>query len=134
MSYCRWSTDDFRCDLYIYENVSGCWTIHVAGNRLVECPPKTYEYPEEHKVYQTETRNCFSITREGADAWQKWEEENNKRETIALPYAGETFDLASPGECADKVEELTALGYCVPDYVAVDLREDQAALASTTAN
>lgn len=27
MSYCRWSTDDFKCDLYIYEDVAGGWTI-----------------------------------------------------------------------------------------------------------
>ncbi len=83
MSYCRWSTDEFRCDLYIYANVNGYWTIHVAGR-----------------------------TRDGED--------------ITLPHAGATFDLPSPRECADKVDELVALGFNCPDYVAEDLRAEQA--------
>ena len=29
MSYCRWSCDSFRCDIYAYE-AHGGWTIHVA--------------------------------------------------------------------------------------------------------
>src|SRR5687767_6611694 len=35
MSYCRWSTDDFQCDLYCYEDVSGGFTTHVAGRRKI---------------------------------------------------------------------------------------------------
>lgn len=34
MSYCRFSSDNFNCDLYIYEDVSGGFTTHVASNRL----------------------------------------------------------------------------------------------------
>lgn len=39
MSYCRWSCDDFECDLYCYSDVSGGWTIHVAANRHVGKAP-----------------------------------------------------------------------------------------------
>ena len=35
MSYCRWSSDNWKCDLYCYEDVSGGITTHVAGNRIV---------------------------------------------------------------------------------------------------
>jgi hypothetical protein len=31
MSYCRWSCDDFRSDVYTYAHIDGTWTTHVAG-------------------------------------------------------------------------------------------------------
>ena len=47
---------------------------------------------------------------------------------IGLPYDGESFDYATPGECADKLEELRELGYNVPQYAIDALREEQAEL------
>jgi len=35
MSYCRWSTDDFQCDLYCYGDCSGGFTTHVACNKVI---------------------------------------------------------------------------------------------------
>lgn len=31
MSYCRWSTDDGRSDVYVYHDIRGGWTTHVRG-------------------------------------------------------------------------------------------------------
>jgi hypothetical protein len=126
VSYCRWSCLDFKSDVYVYANVSGAWTIHVAGNRCENTPPLRYEYPEEHKRYSDDRRLSFTLTPEGAAAWRKWENENNRRFPIELPHAGETFDTSDPGECADKLQELADLGYCVPDWVIPDLRAEQA--------
>jgi hypothetical protein len=39
MSYCRWSSNDFQCDVYVYEDVAGGWTTHVACNRVVYSEP-----------------------------------------------------------------------------------------------
>lgn len=47
-------------------------------------------------------------------------------EDIALPEVGKTFVLDTPGECADKCEELGRLGYAVPDYLLSELREEEA--------
>lgn len=33
MSYCRFSSDGFNCDVYVYEDCAGGWTTHVAANR-----------------------------------------------------------------------------------------------------
>jgi hypothetical protein len=33
MSFCRWSSDNFQCDLYCYADVGGGYTTHVAGYR-----------------------------------------------------------------------------------------------------
>ena len=35
MSYRRWSSDDFQCDVYVYESVAGGFVTHVAANRVV---------------------------------------------------------------------------------------------------
>ncbi|SRR5579883_3081343 len=33
MSYCRFSSDDYQCDVYVYAHIAGYWTTHVASNR-----------------------------------------------------------------------------------------------------
>jgi hypothetical protein len=33
MSWCRWSTDNFRCDLYIYDDCAGYVSVMVAGRK-----------------------------------------------------------------------------------------------------
>jgi hypothetical protein len=96
MSYCRWSTDNWKCDLYIYESVGDFWALHVAANRNV--------YTEDGNV------------------------DHDNHIPIDLPHAGEMFELATPGDCADKCEELRKLGYNFPDYVITTLREEQAEL------
>jgi len=35
MSYCRWSSDDFRCDLYCYADIGGGYTTYVAKVRFL---------------------------------------------------------------------------------------------------
>lgn len=34
--YCRFSSDDWRCDLWCYGDAETGWTTHVAGRRLAE--------------------------------------------------------------------------------------------------
>ncbi len=45
MSYCRWSSDSFRCDIYAYEHVNGGFMIHVAGNRIPDDAPRAPDLP-----------------------------------------------------------------------------------------
>ena len=40
MSYCRFSSEDFSCDVYVYDDAMGGTTVHVAGNRYVGDVPK----------------------------------------------------------------------------------------------
>jgi hypothetical protein len=120
MSYCRWSSDDFQCDLYIYEDVNGGFTTHVAGNRV---------------IYKVDLPDPVALTQETASQWAERhyeimqildDGEKIERVPIDLPHAGETFNDETAGECADRVESLIALGYRVPDYVVKDLRAVQA--------
>jgi len=34
VAYCRWSSANWRCDVYCYASVSGFWVTHVANNRV----------------------------------------------------------------------------------------------------
>lgn len=115
MSYCRWSTDDFQCDLYIYEDVYGGWTIHVAGNRVVYTEP----LPEP-----------IELTDSNFDDWwarRKIVDEmvsRAEREPIGLPHDGARFNEPTAADAADRVRELRALGYKCPDDVEQALREE----------
>lgn len=122
MSYCRFSCDNWKSDLYVYANVSGEWTIHVAGRRRVgELPPEA-DWDLLKPGHSAEDMDEFMRQyRRNMDAV-----ESAPMEAIDLPHAGETFNMAGPGEAADKIEELVALGYHCPAGVIEELREDEA--------
>lgn len=116
MSYCRWSTDDFQCDLYVYESVGGFWSTNVAANRIVYKGPLPESVP-------------FSV-----DRLREWHERHERvhqmieeadRVDIDLPHAGESFQDSTPGECAARLVYLKGLGYRFPDDVIDALREEQ---------
>ncbi len=113
MSYCRWSSDNFACDIYCYEGGSGFVT-HVAGRRVVgeipKTPPLTRENVEEY-----------------VDARARQSEflENCERAPIGLPHDGESFEDPDAASCADRLEELRAIGYNVPQF-AIDALRDEA--------
>jgi len=120
MSYCRWSSDDFRCDVYVYGAAEG-YVTHVAGRR----PIFTEQMPE-------------AVIEPGEDGFnaERWLARHQKvmgivqrseHEDISLPHAGESFVDATPGEAADRLEALLALGYNVPRYAIDELREEAAA-------
>jgi hypothetical protein len=79
MSYCRWSSDNWKCDLYCYADCYGGYTTHVAGNRIVgevpEAPLKLImdgkmkEFAKAHKKQMAFLDKC-------------------KRVKIGLPYDG----------------------------------------------
>lgn len=133
MSYCRWSSDDWTSDIYTYQDVHGGWTTWVAGARVVlaEPLPAVIPYPENRPE-----------TQEGP-GWEAWEaqfhawysrhqrvmdmQDEGERVAIDLPHAGERFNDDTPGECADRLEVLRALGYVVPQYAIDQLRAEEAA-------
>lgn len=115
MSYCRWSTDDFQCDVYVYADIAGGYTTHVAGNRVV------YQEPlPPHVSYLTDLEGWLERHRKVMEMI-----ENSPREEITLPHAGETFNDPTPQACANRLQELKSLGYVVPQCVIDDLRMEK---------
>lgn len=115
MSYCRFSSNDFQCDVYVYEDVTGGFTTHVAANRLV------YSDPLPPRVDFDESRIAEWIARQ--QQVSKMIEEAH-RVHIGLPHDGESFNDSDAASCADRLEQLRALGYIVPQYAIDTLREE----------
>lgn len=80
MSYCRWSTDlsdNKQSDLYVYEDVMGGYTIHVASRRRVINTPIPI-YDSDNIMDWHNKRN-------------QWIKENNTFENIDGPFDGESW-------------------------------------------
>lgn len=113
MSYCRWSSDNHKCDAYVYDSIDGV-TLHLAGNRHVGDIPIV---PVFGSVSEAEFLSASKAQREFLiDA---------KIVPIKLPYAGESFTFDSPGECAVMIKELIEIGYNIPNWVIGILLEEQ---------
>jgi len=119
MSYCRWSSNDFQCDVYVYESDMG-FVIHVASNRLTWLVPLPKPYTGYGDEFDFE--NWYHRHRTVMDLMD--DETTHTRAPIGLPHDGETFVEDSPGRAATKLSELQALGYQVPDGVITDLLEE----------
>lgn len=118
MSYCRASSDDFRCDLYIYQSFGG-WVTHVSARRN-DLPDEAYPPPlpwgktkDEHRAWYDRHQTVMAMINDA------------ELVPIDLPHAGESFCDDTPGECADRAESLRALGYRVPQYAIDSLRAEQ---------
>jgi hypothetical protein len=151
MAYCRWSSMNWRCDVYTYEDVMGGWTTHVAGNRAIFPPipelPFTW-LPDLQGEWDREARRMRYPNRWRAlvaavvnRVWM-WSHRLNSwslglipRRAIGLPFDGESFNDPTPGECAERLEWLRGLGYKVPQYAidALKAEEDGAKLVPAPA-
>lgn len=110
MSFCRWSSDNFTCDLYCYESDFGFVT-HVAGVKLVETvPPLVWDKgPEElYQTYRAQAEALKKVT----------------RVPIGLPYDGQSFTDPDLESFLARVEHLRATGYRVPDHVFEEIKEE----------
>ena len=120
MSYCRWSSDGFMCDVYVYEDCYGGWTTHVASRRITERAPDIFvpgASTEELKA-NLEAHRKHMEAAEFVD--------------IGLPCDGKSYNDSTAGECADRLVRLKAMGYIVLDYAIDALREEQAEPAKST--
>lgn len=108
MAYCRWSD----CDVYVYEDVSGGWTTHVAGRRNSAGKGPNLDFTTAETLMESYA------------ALQAWQKDNSEYVEIDLPSAGMNFNDASPGECADRLEALRKEGFDVPQCAIDELREE----------
>ena len=108
MSYCRWSSDDFQSDVYVYEDVSGGWTTHVAARRVSfsrEGLPPVEDYI---------ARDSEILSRMAAAEYSP----------IGLPHDGASFNDPTASACADRLEALRVVGYTVPQDAIDALRAE----------
>lgn len=119
MSYCRWSSDDYMCDVYVYESCDG-WVTHVASRR------PAYKGTLPAKVDY----------RGNPGAWVERESEVTRMYhdadiiDIGLSRDGESFLSETPGACADLLKSLSDEGYNVPASAIGMLRKEQGEIDS----
>lgn len=110
MSYCRFSSDNWKSDIYCYEACSGGFTTHVAGNHIVS------ELPEAIPI--------------GEDGWLDRDRDimeslgTAKRETIGLEHDGANFNDPDLQSFKERIEMLKAAGYHIPEYVIPSIEEE----------
>lgn len=150
MSYCRFSADGHRCDVYVYEDLSGGWTTHVAqrrtrfgvlpdlfsspllaqltawsGMRISMSKTGTVTYPSVWRriVHEAALRLAILSYQVSRMVWRL-----TPLRPIGLPFDGEMFNDPTPGDCAARLADLRHLGYRVPQHVIDALLDEQAAL------
>lgn len=109
MSYCRWSSDNFKCDVYAYESCYGGFEIHIASARYVgeipEVDSKLLNNKKQHKKFISQLNAQSEFL------------ETCKTEEIKLKHSGENFNVDTVQELGEKLIELKKLGYHIPEYV-----------------
>ena len=111
MSYCRFSSMDFKCDLYVYE-AEDCYCVHVANNRVIgDVPPL---------LWGTDP----GTLRDSYRAQMKFME-TAKREKIGLPYDGKDFYLSSKEELVECLMSLKQAGYVFPYEIIEEIMEKE---------
>lgn len=145
MSYCRWSSDHFECDVYVYADVNGGWTTHVAQRRLKHrVPDEIKAMPQDtgaewYAAYEAEKKwreslPCDETTvnylqKDGTTKPGPWRTPKDSEyfDLSAIgPESGESYNHDTPGECADWLVALKSKGFLVPQYAIDALREEQA--------
>lgn len=116
MSFCRWSSDNFNCDIYAYEHVDGYYAIHVAGRRKREAcknepHPNLFAFGFSNKGTPAEKSAALDAYRDAVDA---------QMEPIGLPHDGKSFSEPTFEAYKARMLELRALGYKFPDYALED--------------
>ena len=117
MSYCRWSSDGFKCDVYVYEDVSGGWTCHVAARKVVNF----HEAPTQPGSILDEDKEEWMIKHR---AYMHWLEYDAIRENIGLEFDGKSFNTESATSMANELTMLKEMGYQVPEYAIESLYEE----------
>jgi len=121
VSYCRFSSDSWRCEVYCYEDCSGGFTTHVAGNRIVGDVPQDLPWPS--KVMSESEVEQWMVRHNEQMAFL----DTCERKPIGLPHDGDSFNDPDEESMLARLIGLQALGYHVPQYVIDGLKEDIAA-------
>lgn len=110
MSYARFSSDDWRSDVYCYESNSG-FELNIATNRyedLDSVPRVDWDNFQESYVSQM---NAIK---------------NRNHVPIGLPFDGEHYTFGTLEELRDKLLELREVGYNVPQFALDSIEEEMA--------
>lgn len=125
MSYCRWSSDNYRSDVYVYESGHG-WVTDVCRVKFL-IPPipepswrvlsEAYQWSKTRRTRMIASRPLFFLSRIQR-ALHRWSLKLFIRLDLlhphGLPFSGKSFLDQTPYLCARRLEWLRCIGYHVP--------------------
>lgn len=107
--------DGNTSDLYIYESVYDCVTIHVANRRRVGIQ----DAPHPPSIKSCSVEEWL----EHEQVYRSWLEMHEDFQVIGLPHDGASFDFKDPDELKQVLDLLREEGYRFPDHVFELLEE-----------
>lgn len=130
MSYCRWSSDDYQCDVYVWADCEGGYCTEVAGRRRVWNDDVTLPPPVTLPVGAacSRERSAWAFAHGGREATVSALLDDETRWTwlnLPIPDGGRSYWHDTAAECADNLERLKAAGFNVPQYAIDNLREEE---------
>lgn len=123
MSYCRWSSDNFKCDVYAYLSDAG-YMVHIASHKIVGNAPKN-DWNLVKKGGKSGIKKWVAIEKKRS----KWMSEA-ERVPIGGPLDGETFTFSNVVDFYEAMLVLCGIGYKFPDYVLVEIEAEMKDLSS----
>lgn len=119
MSYCRFSSDGFQSDVYVYESDSGV-VISIAQFSLSnDCT-----YPSLFANAPTDEADFLVHATAVIQKQQEWMR-TATRTKIERLHSGDSFTIKDRKDAADRLMYLRGLGYHVPQCAIDGLSEDQ---------
>lgn len=117
MSYCRWSSDYFNCDLYCYEDVGGWWQTYVASSRH-RTWLRVFHWLTDKRLRFKDAGYTYRMERFSTWKWPHWL--THKR--IGLPHDGASFQDDSEHAMYERILWLNDLGYRVPKSLLLEIK------------
>ena len=110
MSFCRFSSEDFRCDFYAFESERG-YELYIAASRIIWDPPPNplKNLHLEHDAWG----ELYHRYHEALDA--------APREPVRHPAAGSHAVLPSLAGLRDRIALLTGQGLTAPPWLLPEL-------------
>lgn len=121
MAICRWSTEDFTSDVYIYESLGGI-EIHVAGRRLILDEPLPVMPDITDPTVSAERWLAAHQVRRGII-------DRATRVCIGGPFDGASFVESDDAAALGRLRQLADAGYRIP-ACAWDALSEGSVLAS----
>lgn len=113
MSYCRFSSDNWKCDVYALHSVFG-YEINVAKHSYDEEPP---EVPAP-------TKDNLQEWKQKRQEQMKWLEEHEGT-PIGLPEDGKRYVYDNIDDFESRLRQLQDRGYYIPEYVFERIEQDK---------
>jgi hypothetical protein len=115
MSYCRWSSDGFYCDLYCYQSQDGYVTDVAARRRAQRAPLIIWNEDIDKLIASHKAQDEFLA-----------DEKSNPPLPIGLEHDGKSFLDGDLESFLGTLKMLKAAGYQFPDGVITDVEEELA--------